>query len=126
MATRQELEGFYGVSTPHRDLSRHAHTLNVPRMMLVHGMVFMHRELVDATIHCFGHLRLIHLFNKIRGSLAPGFNAVKTFCVPGFIAVEGLRVHIRHRESGIRGRLDARLDFRFRVPGFLANVHPQP
>ena len=96
MATRLEWDGFCGVSSAHRDLLRHVHTLNVPKMMLVHGMGFMCRELVDAIIHCFGHLRLIHIIDNIRGSLAPGLKAAKRFCVPGFIAVEGLRVHIRH------------------------------
>ena len=118
MATRLELEGFYGVSSRHWDLLKRVHTLNVPKMVLVHDMGFMHRELVDATIHCFGRLRLIYMFDMVRASLAPSFNAVKSFCLPGFKAVEGLRLRVRHRESGIRGRLDARLDFRFRVPGF--------
>lgn len=97
VATRLELDCFDGVSSPHRDLSRHVNTLNVPQMVLVHERGFMPRELIDATIHCFDHLRLIHMFDIIRWSLTPGCNAVKRFCVPGFIAVEGLRVHIRHR-----------------------------
>ena len=101
MATRLEFDGFDDVSSPHRDLSKHVHTLNVPKVMLVHEMGFMHRELAGTTIHCFGHLRLIHMLNIIRMSLAPGFNAVKS--VPGFTAVKELRVHIRHRDSVIRG-----------------------
>ena len=39
----------------------------------------MHRKLVDATIGCLGYLRLIHPHDYIRVSLAPSFNAVKTF-----------------------------------------------
>lgn len=86
----------------------------------------MHRKLVDATIGSLGYPRLVRLLHKIRVSLTPGFNAVKTFCVPVCIAIEALSVPIHHREAILLG--DYILDWilKYEYLGPLAEVYLQP
>ena len=97
--------------------------MNVPRIMLIHQIGFMHRQLVDATIGCFVNPRLINRLEDIRGFLAPGFNAVKTFWVSRCIAIVALSVHVRHRE---RVLLILVWSVKYDYLGSLAEVYLQP
>lgn len=86
----------------------------------------MHRKLVDAIIGYLGHPRLIRLIDDIRKSLAPGFNAVKTLGLPGFIAIEALTVHIHHREMVLLGIRILDWSLKYEYLGPLAEVYRQP
>ena len=122
-ATRLEPGDFYGVSSPHREELRYVHNPNVPRIMLIHQMGFMHRRAVGATTGCFVYPKLISPLDDIRGSLASGFNAVKTFWVPGCIAIVALSVHVRHREKVL---LILAWSVNYEYLGSLAEVYLQP
>ena len=92
-------------------------------MMLIHQMGLMYRRVVGATIGCLVNPRLISHLEDIRVFLASGFNAVKTFWVPGCIAIVALSVHVGHREKVL---LILAWSVKYEYLGSLAEVYLQP